>query len=333
MEETPLVMRARELARVAHADQVRKSGALPYFTHLDAVASICAAHGHDDEATVAAAYLHDLLEDQPAFGPRLRAEMPPHVIAIVEVLTEPKLDARGLKRDKRERFRDYLAQLRADREPARAAVPVSCADKIHNFTSLAEAQAAGDDLLGRLRTRPGDQREQIAALRPLYARHASAALLAAFDEATARLEETIARWLPTRAVEIAAQAHVGQLDKGGAPYLEHPLRLMLRAETPAEKLVAVLHDVVEDSAWTLEALAREGFSSEVLAALERLTRLEGEPYEDFIERVAEHPLARRVKLLDLADNADLSRIPAPSESDRARVEKYRRAIARLEETK
>lgn len=330
MTDTPLVHRARELARAAHADQVRKAGDLPYFTHLDAVARLLLEHGHEDEVEVAAAYLHDLLEDRPAYADRMRAEMPADVVRIVEVLTEPKLDLIGRKREKADRFRDYVSQLTAGHEHARRAIPISCADKIHNLGSIVEAQAAGDNLLGRLRTRPAEHRTQVRTLRPLYARHASATMLAAFDEVVERLEETIERWLPGRAVMLAAEAHLGQLDKGGAPYIEHPLRLMLRAETREEKMVAVLHDVIEDSAWTVELLAREGFPARVIEALERLTRRPAETYEGFIERVAEDPLARKVKLLDLRDNADLGRIPAPSPEDHARVAKYRRAIARLE---
>ena len=331
MTDTPLVHRARELARAAHADQVRKAGDLPYFSHLDAVARLLVAHGHTAQTQVAAAYLHDLLEDQPAYADQMRAEMPREVVAIVEVLTEPKLDLIGRKRAKHERFKDYVQQISADHAHAHAAVPVSCADKIHNLSSIVEAHAAGDNLLGRLRTRPGEHAHHVQTLRPIYARHANPSLLGAFDEVVARLEETIAKWLPGRAVMIAAEAHLGQHDKGGAPYIEHPLRLMLRAQSPEEKMVAVLHDVIEDSACTLETIAREGFSPQVVGALDRLTRRPAETYEGFIERVAEDPLARRVKLLGLEDNMGPGRIPQPTDRDRARLEKYRRAITRLRE--
>lgn len=133
-----------------------------------------------------------------------------------------------------------------------------------------------------------------------------------------------------RAVVIAAQAHEGQTDKAGAAYLLHPLRLMLQAESDEERIVAVLHDVVEDSGWTLEALRAEGFSEQILAAIDSVTRRDGETYEQFIQRAGQSSLGRRVKLADLKDNCDLSRIPSPSEKDRARVAKYRQAIAFLE---
>lgn len=132
-----------------------------------------------------------------------------------------------------------------------------------------------------------------------------------------------------RAITIAAQAHAGQVDKGGAPYILHPLRVMLGVEQPEERIVAVLHDVLEDSAVTLEQLRAEGFSAPVLAALSALTKVEGEDYPAFIRRAAANPLARRVKRADLADNSDLSRIPEPGAEDLRRLEKYRQALLYL----
>ncbi|HHH30362.1 MAG TPA: HD domain-containing protein [Polyangiaceae bacterium] len=329
VSEPVLITRARELARAAHAGQVRKAGNTPYFEHLEAVEEVLEAHGFSDPVVIAAALLHDLLEDQPAFEPALRAEMPEDVLEIVEVLTEPKLDERGHPRPKRERFEAYLAQLEGASGPARRAIPISCADKIHNLRSLVAAHAAGDSLLVRLSTRPGQHAAQLRALREVYAPEVSGSLLKAFDSEVAALERTLHRWLPGRAVALAAEAHLGQFDKAGAPYIEHPLRLMLRARSPEEKMTAVLHDVVEDSPWTLAQLADEGFPADVVAALDRLTRRSGESYDAFISRVAEDPLATRVKLLDLEDNADLSRIGAPTDHDRERAEKYQRSIERL----
>ena len=132
-----------------------------------------------------------------------------------------------------------------------------------------------------------------------------------------------------RAIAIAAEAHAGQVDKGGAPYILHPLRVMLAVSEPNERIVAVLHDVVEDSAWTFEALREAGFGAAVIAALKALTKTEGEPYEAFIQRAKANQIARRVKLADIADNSDLSRIAQPSTEDHWRVEKYRRATAAL----
>jgi (p)ppGpp synthase/HD superfamily hydrolase len=133
-----------------------------------------------------------------------------------------------------------------------------------------------------------------------------------------------------RAIEIAAKAHAGQVDKAGQPYVLHPLRMMLAVTTPEARMAAVLHDVVEDTAVTLEKLRGEGFPVAVISAVEALTRRDGEEYEAFIRRVAPNPIAREVKLADLRDNSNLSRIAQPTERDRERIRKYRRAIAVLE---
>lgn len=132
-----------------------------------------------------------------------------------------------------------------------------------------------------------------------------------------------------RAIAIAATAHAGQVDKGGAPYILHPLKVMLRMNTLEERIVAVLHDVVEDGGISFDDLRKEGFSEAVLSAIESVTKVPGESYEDFVERAAQNPIGRVVKLADLEENSDLSRIASPSWEDLERVEKYRRAIGRL----
>lgn len=132
-----------------------------------------------------------------------------------------------------------------------------------------------------------------------------------------------------RAIAIAASAHAGQVDKGGAPYIFHPLKVMLRMSSLEERIVAVLHDVVEDCGISLDDLRKEGFSEAVLSAIESVTKVPGESYEDFVERAAQNPIGRVVKLADLEENSDLSRIASPSWEDLERVEKYRRAIGRL----
>jgi len=132
-----------------------------------------------------------------------------------------------------------------------------------------------------------------------------------------------------RAIAIAATAHAGQVDKGGAPYILHPLKVMLRVNSLEERIVAVLHDVVEDCGISFDDLRKEGFSEAVLSAIESVTKVPGESYEDFVERAAQNPIGRVVKLADLEENSDLSRIASPSWEDLERVEKYRRAIGRL----
>lgn len=131
-----------------------------------------------------------------------------------------------------------------------------------------------------------------------------------------------------RAIAIAAEAHGGQTDKAGAPYILHPLRMMLQMKTDEERIVAVLHDVCEDCpGWDFERLKAEGFSDRILAALDRVTKRDGEDYEAFVLRAAGDPVSRNVKLADLRDNCDLSRITLPTPRDLERIEKYKRAIA------
>lgn len=132
-----------------------------------------------------------------------------------------------------------------------------------------------------------------------------------------------------RAIAIAAAAHEGQVDKGGAPYILHPLKVMLRVNTLEERIVAVLHDVVEDCGISFDDLRKEGFSETVLMAIASVTKVPGESYEAFVERAAQNPIGRVVKLADLEENSDLSRIAQPSWEDLERVEKYRRAMGVL----
>jgi (p)ppGpp synthase/HD superfamily hydrolase len=128
-----------------------------------------------------------------------------------------------------------------------------------------------------------------------------------------------------RAILIAAQAHLGQRDKGGAPYILHPLRMMMRMESEAAMIAAALHDVVEDSAWTLEQLRDEGFSEEVLQAVDCLTRRDGETYDEFVARAGANAIARRVKIADLEDNMNVKRLGEMTPKDLARIEEYHRA--------
>jgi hypothetical protein len=135
-----------------------------------------------------------------------------------------------------------------------------------------------------------------------------------------------------RAIAIAAEAHAGQTDKAGSPYILHPLRVMLAVQSPEERIVAVLHDVVEDGGITPDYLMRQGFSEIVLAALASVTKTPADvgDYEGFVRRAGANAIGRVVKLADLRDNSDLSRIRNPSAADFERTEKYRRAIEVLE---
>lgn len=129
------------------------------------------------------------------------------------------------------------------------------------------------------------------------------------------------------AIKIAVNAHNGQIDKGGQPYVLHPLRVMFSLDSEKEKIVGVLHDVIEDTNITYEYLIMNGFDGEIeiLEALKSVTRKEDETYDEFIDRVKLNPIGRKVKLADLQDNMDVSRILNPTEKDYKRLEKYKKA--------
>lgn len=133
-----------------------------------------------------------------------------------------------------------------------------------------------------------------------------------------------------RAIAFAALAHEGQRDKADAPYILHPLRMMLSLADPLQRMAAVLHDVIEDCGVTAEHLLAEGVPPPVVEAVQALTRHDDESYEDFVRRAARHPVARAVKLADLRDNMDLTRIAHPGTRDFERLEKYRNAVRLIE---
>lgn len=128
-----------------------------------------------------------------------------------------------------------------------------------------------------------------------------------------------------KAQSIAKIAHAGQFDKGGHPYMEHIEAVVAGVNGPKAKIAAYLHDVLEDTEITAEDLKSEGFTDEIIEAVKALTRNNDETYEEFIKRAGCNPIAREVKLADLANNMNLSRIPEPTEKDFKRIEKYRKA--------
>jgi (p)ppGpp synthase/HD superfamily hydrolase len=133
-----------------------------------------------------------------------------------------------------------------------------------------------------------------------------------------------------RAIAIAVEAHSGQVDKAGSPYILHPLRVMLSLQSNNERIVGVLHDVCEDCpGWDLGRFIREGFPENVIDALRSVTKIEGESYEDFVLRASRNEIGRAVKIADLVDNSDISRIHEPTDRDHKRLAKYARALAAL----
>ena len=149
-----------------------------------------------------------------------------------------------------------------------------------------------------------------------------------------------------RAIEIAIAAHVGVADKAGAPYVLHPLRVMFSLAGEVERIVGVLHDVVEDSPdWTFERLAEEGFSAEVVVGVRGVTKLpdeedskedspesKREKYKRFVKRAASNPVSRAVKYADITDNLDVTRLASVTEKDARRLSKYLEALEWLRAT-
>lgn len=124
------------------------------------------------------------------------------------------------------------------------------------------------------------------------------------------------------ALQIAVQAHAGQKDKNGEPYIFHPIRVMMRCKSPDARIVALLHDVVEDTPVTFDQLASAGFSPEILSVLRLVTHAPEVPYEDYIATIATHPTATEVKIADLEDNSDIRRLQQVDDKAVARLRKY-----------
>lgn len=134
-----------------------------------------------------------------------------------------------------------------------------------------------------------------------------------------------------RAIIIATICHAGTKDKGGLPYILHPINVMTGLETQDEKIVAVLHDVIEDTELTFDNLRTLGFQEYIIEALDSVTHREKEEYMDYIKRAKSNPIGRNVKMKDLLHNSNLSRIKNPKKNDYKRLEKYKKAYSYLSE--
>ena len=128
-----------------------------------------------------------------------------------------------------------------------------------------------------------------------------------------------------KAIELAFKVHKNQKDRYGKPYIFHPLRVMNKMDDDKEKIVAVLHDVIEDTELTYKDLCDAGFSEEIIDAIASISKQDGEEYFDYINRVMQNRLAVKVKLADLEDNMDVRRIEIITEKDRGRLNKYMKA--------
>jgi len=133
-----------------------------------------------------------------------------------------------------------------------------------------------------------------------------------------------------RAIALAVDAHAGQLDKGGQPYILHPLRVMLAQHVEATRIAAVLHDVIEDSEKVGHGDILAMFGSDIHEAVFALTRQEGEDYFDYVRRAGSNTIAREVKIADLCDNLDKNRLVTDDANGPSRRRKYRQALAILE---
>ena len=131
------------------------------------------------------------------------------------------------------------------------------------------------------------------------------------------------------AIVLAVESHRGQRDKANQPYILHPLRVMFRLDTEEERIVGVLHDVVEDSEITLDDLRQMGYSEQIVQAIDHLSRRADETYEQFVKRTARHPLARRVKVADLEDNMDIRRYPSLNDKIIESLKRYHQAWRKL----
>ncbi len=134
----------------------------------------------------------------------------------------------------------------------------------------------------------------------------------------------------TTAIKIACDVHADQRDKAGEPYILHPLRLMQRLKDKSTMIVAVLHDVIEDSRHDLDFLQAQGFDKSILEAVDAITKRNNEAYKDFIERLSFNDMAAKVKIEDLRDNLDLTRLKNIDGKDMERIDKYHKALVYLE---
>ena len=132
-----------------------------------------------------------------------------------------------------------------------------------------------------------------------------------------------------QAIAFAATKHMGQVDKANAPYILHPLRVMMNVSTIQQKIVAVLHDVLEDTNTTVDELYELGCDNDIVEAILALTKLKGESRTEAAKRTLQNPIARVVKIADITDNMDLSRIPSPTAKDFERMEQYQQVRAIL----
>lgn len=132
--------------------------------------------------------------------------------------------------------------------------------------------------------------------------------------------------LTRKALKIAFRAHEGQLDRSGLPYILHPVHVAEQMKTEDTCVVAILHDVIEDTSVTMEDLQKEGFTETQLEGVRLMTHLPGTDYFAYVQNLKDNPVARAVKIADLQHNSDPTRLIKITPEDRARLRKYQKAL-------
>ena len=132
------------------------------------------------------------------------------------------------------------------------------------------------------------------------------------------------------ALKLCFEAHKDQIDKSGMPYVFHPFHLAEQMADEKTTVVALLHDVIEDTEYTVDDLKSMGFSDDILSAIALMTHADGVPYMEYVARIKDDPIAKAVKLADLRHNSDMSRLDKITAFDRERAEKYKKAMELLE---
>lgn len=133
------------------------------------------------------------------------------------------------------------------------------------------------------------------------------------------------------ALKLCFEAHKEQIDKSGMPYVFHPFHLAEQMTDEETTIVALLHDVVEDTDYTIDSLREMGFNEAVLEAIELMTHDDDTPYMDYVAKIKTNSIAKAVKLADLKHNSDITRLEIVTNNDQKRVDKYLQAIELLEE--
>jgi (p)ppGpp synthase/HD superfamily hydrolase len=329
MSDILRIVQAVEFAALKHTYQRRKgANEEPYVNHLAAVAAnVARATGGQDANLIIAAYLHDCIEDCAVPLGEIIEAFGDDVAKLVAAVTDDK----SLPKDERK----ALQIKNAPHKPARAKL-LKLADLVANMADMLAHPPVNWPLERQLKYFAWAN-DVVSGLRHGDPALDAPGLLAEFDALFARAESLkVGPMLHplALAVKIAANAHAThQPDKGGAPYILHPLRMMMKMDSDEARIAAVLHDVIEDHAdegWTFERLGDLGIPEAVIEALRCVTKLaDDEDYAAFIERAASNPIATQVKRADLEDNMNVLRLSELRDKDVERLRKYHQSWKRL----